>query len=323
MKKFRIVMTGSTWPDAYKKLQENCVIKQWEGEGPIPRDLLLQWLNDADGLFSTNDVKVDDELLAAAPNLRVVVQSSVGYDNIDISACTRRGVPFGNTPGVLVDATADLTFGILLTAVRRIHEGWDIVKSGKWATEGVGHLFGQDMQGKTLGIVGMGAIGSAVSKRARAFGLNVLYYNRTKRSDEDILQVQYASLNQLLEKSDFVIALVPLSEHSREMFGKEQFALMKRSAYFVNAARGGIVNTEALYQALVNKEIAYAALDVTDPEPIGADHPLLTLPNILITPHIGSATYETRNRMANLSVDNLLAGLNGVAMPACVNPIQK
>jgi glyoxylate reductase len=311
----KVVLTGKTWPIPYAKLQEHCDLKEWAGPGPIPRELLMEWLEDAEGLLSVgHGIKVDEELLKAAPKLKVVAQSGVGYDNIDVAACTMKGVPFGNTPGVLVEATADLTFGILLSAMRRIHEGWSWVRTGQWR-----EVMGTDLYGKTLGIYGMGDIGAAVAKRAKASGMQIIYHNRTRKQDDGQLGARYVSFDGLLEEADCIVVLVPLSDQSRGMFGKEQFDRMKKSAYFVNASRGPVVQTEALYDALKHNKIAYAALDVTDPEPIPGDHPLLGLPNILITPHIGSATFETRNRMAMLAVDNLLAGLAKKALPACVN----
>lgn len=312
----KVVLTGKTWPIPFAKLQEHCDVLHWEGPGPIPRELLKEWLEDAEGLLSVNHgTKVDEDLLDAAPKLRVIAQSGVGYDNIDVAACTKKGIPFGNTPGVLVEATADLTFGILLSAMRRIHEGWGWVRTGQWR-----EVMGTDLYGKTLGIYGMGDIGSAVAKRAQASGMQIIYHNRTRKQDDGQLGARYVSFDGLLEEADCIVVLVPLSDQSRGMFGKEQFDRMKRTAYFVNASRGPVVQTEALYDALKDNKIAYAALDVTDPEPLPGDHPLLGLSNILVTPHIGSATYETRNSMAMLAVDNLLAGLAKKALPACVNP---
>ncbi|TXK74159.1 D-glycerate dehydrogenase [Paenibacillus sp. N3.4] len=318
MAAYKVVLTKETWPAAMTRIEQHCEVKLWKEAEPIPRKLLLEWVKDAEGLLCAGDIQVDEELLTHAPGLRVVAQSMVGYDNIDIDACTRRGIPFGNTPGVLVEATADLTFALLLSAARRIHECWDFVRSGNWGSD-ARPPYGVDLFGKTLGIVGMGDIGSAVARRARASGLNIIYYNRSKRMDDTLLEARYVDFSELLEESDFIICLVPLSNRSRGMFGAAEFARMKPSAYFINAARGAIVNTVALYEALKSKQIAYAALDVTDPEPISGDHPLLSLPNILITPHVGSATYETRNRMADLAADNLLAGLLRQALPTCVN----
>ncbi|PES91415.1 D-glycerate dehydrogenase [Priestia megaterium] len=315
MGKYKVVMSGKTWPNAYEKLAEHCDIQMWEGEGKIPQETLRDWLRDADGFFNIGHITVDEELLEAAPNLRVISQSGVGYDSVDVEACTKKGVPFSNTPGVLVEATADLTFGLLLSAARRIHEGYEKVKQGNWET-----VFGVDLFGKTLGIVGMGDIGSAVARRAKASGMNIVYHNRSRKHEaEKELDAVYLSFEELLYTADCIVCLVPLSNESKGMFGEEEFKAMKSSAYFVNAARGGLVNTEALYEALKNEEIAYAALDVTDPEPLPADHKLLQLSNVLVTPHIGSATYETRNRMADLAVQNLLLGLEKKPLVTCVN----
>ncbi|MCM3643933.1 MULTISPECIES: 2-hydroxyacid dehydrogenase [Priestia] len=315
MGKYKVVMSGKTWPNAYEKLAEHCDIQMWEGEGKIPEETLRDWLRDADGFFNIGHITVDEELLEAAPNLRVISQSGVGYDSVDVEACTKKGVPFSNTPGVLVEATADLTFGLLLSAARRIHEGYEKVKQGNWET-----VFGVDLFGKTLGIVGMGDIGSAVARRAKASGMNIVYHNRSRKHEaEKELDTVYLSFEELLQTADCIVCLVPLSNESKGMFGEAEFKAMKNSAYFVNAARGGLVDTEALYEALKNEEIAYAALDVTDPEPLPADHKLLQLSNVLVTPHIGSATYETRNRMADLAVQNLLLGLEKKPLVTCVN----
>lgn len=311
-----MVLTEKTWPAPYAKLTEHCNVQLWEGNGPIPREVLLEWIEDADGLLSVgHSLRVDEQLLNAAKKLRVIAQVGNGYDNIDVAACTKKGIPFGNTPGVLAEATADLTFGILLSAMRRIHEGWQLVKAGQWQ-----EVMGSDLYGKTLGIVGMGDIGTAVAKRAKASGMQIIYHNRTRKQSDEQVGAKYVSFHALLEEADCVVVLVPLSEHTKGMFGKKQFARMKNTAYFVNASRGLVVQTDALYEALQQKEIAYAALDVTDPEPLPSDHSLLSLPNVLVTPHIGSATYETRNRMAMLAVDNLLAGLSNQALITCVNP---
>ena len=318
MSQYNVVMTGKLLKPAEEKIFANCNVKQWEQVEPIPRELLYDWLKEAEGLVVTSNIHVDDELLKHAPNVRVIAQAAVGYDNIDVDACTRYGVPFGNTPGVLVETTADLAFALLLSATRRIHEGWNFVRDGKWIP-GKSLPFGFDLYGKTLGIVGMGQIGAAVARRAHAFGMKIVYSNRNRRSDETEIGAKYLSFDDLLEQADCIIVLTPLTDETRGLFGKEQFAKMKPSAYFVNVARGPVVDTSALIDALKNGEIAYAALDVTDPEPLPVDHPLLQLENILVTPHIGSATTETRSSMALLTADNLLAGLAGQPLPACVN----
>jgi len=318
MNKYKVVMTGGLMTPALERIEKACDVRRWEKAGPIPQSILVDWLKDAEGLVATGNVQVNEELLQHAPKLKVIVQAAVGYDNIDIRACTRRGILFGNTPGVLVDATANLAFSLLLCGTRRIHEGWEFVRTGSW---GAGHAIslGIDLAGKTLGIVGMGQIGAGVAKRAKTFGMNVIYYNRSRRPDDEAIGATYQPFDALLNTADFIIVLAPLSEETRGLFGREQFQKMKSTAYFINVARGPIVDTDALVDALQTGKIAYAALDVTDPEPLPGDHPLLKLPNILITPHIGSATKETRIAMAQLTADNLLAGLSGQPLLACVN----
>jgi len=318
MNKYKVVMTGGLLTPALERIQKECNVKQWKEVGPIPREILFDWLKDAVGLIVTGNIQVDEELLQHAPELKVIAQAAVGYDNIDIAACTRHGILFGNTPGVLVNATADLAFSLLLCSARRIHEGWDFVRAGSWRP-GYNMPFGIDLAGKTLGIVGMGQIGAAVAKRAKVFGMDVIYYNRNRRLDDNKIGATYESFDVLLDKADCVIVLTPLSQETRGLFGREQFARMKSTAYFINVARGPVVDTEALLDALQTGKIAYAALDVTDPEPLPGDHPLLRHPNVLITPHIGSGTMETRTAMAQLTADNLLAGLAGKPLPACVN----
>ncbi|MBP2637829.1 MAG: ghrB 2 [Firmicutes bacterium] len=315
MSKYKVVVTGAVLPSALSALEEQCEIYRWNNNEP---DETAKRLQAAEGLFVASKIQINEALLAGAPNLRVIAQPAVGYDNIDIAACTRHKIPFGNTPGVLVEATADLTFGLLLTSARRIHEGWDWVRAGKWH-QGLPLPFGVDLYNKTVGIVGMGAIGTAVAKRAQASGMKVIYNNRNPRPDEELLKAEYRTFDQLLAEADFIVVLTPLTEESRGRFGAKEFAQMKSTAYLINASRGPVVDTQALYAALSTKQIAYAALDVTDPEPIPADHPLLKLPNLLITPHIGSATMETRNKMALLAAENILLGLAGKPLVTCVN----
>jgi len=320
MKLGKIVMTSRPLPEADRWIRQHCEVKSWDEPGIMPRELLFEWLADADGLMSVSaqPAKVDEELLAHAPKLRVVSQSSVGYDNVDVAACTKRGIPFGNTPGVLTEATADLAFILVMCAARRIKENIEIVQKGAW-TKTVDIPLGVDLYGKTLGIVGMGQIGSAVARRGKACGMKIIYHNRRRRSPEEEAGAEYVSFSDLLCLSDFIVVLIPLSSESRLMFRREQFARMKKTAYFINAARGGIVETEALYEAVRDGIIAGCALDVTDPEPIPADHPLVYMPNVLITPHIGSATMETRNRMAMLAAENLVLGVEKKPLKTCVN----
>ncbi len=315
MAKYKVVVTGDILPSALAALEEQCEVRQWNKNAPAESAKLLQ---DAEGLFVAGKIQVNETLLASAPKVRVIAQPAVGYDNIDLAACTSRKIPFGNTPGVLVEATADLTFALLLTAARRIHEGWDWVRKGKWH-QGMQLPFGVDLYNKTVGIVGMGAIGSAVARRAQASGMKVIYHNRHPRSDQELIKAEYRTFDQLLAEADFIVVLTPLTAESQGRFGVKEFAQMKPTAYFINASRGPVVDTQALYTALAERQIAYAALDVTDPEPLPPDHPLLKLPNILVTPHIGSATTETRNKMAILAAENILLGLARKPLLTCVN----
>jgi len=315
----KVVVTGPIRPVALDLLRAHCDVRIWESLEPAPNEWLKANLADADGLFLTFNMRLDERLLSYAPRLKVAAQAAVGYDNVDVAACTRRGIPFGNTPGGLVDATADLAFALLLCSMRRVTDGWDMVRRGEW--KNIFQIpFGVDLAGKRLGIVGMGQIGAAVAQRAKAFKMHVQYTNRRRRPDDEDIGAQFVPLDQLLATSDAIVVLTPLTEETRGMFGEREFRMMKPTARFINVARGPIVQTDALVKALKEGWIAYAALDVTDPEPIPADHPLLQLPNVLITPHIGSATDETRDRMALLAAENLLAGLFGRPLPACVNP---
>lgn len=321
MKLGKIVMTGKPMPEADAWIRNQCEVQSWDQPGLMPRQLLLEWLSDADGLMSVGGqpIKIDDELLFHAPKLRVIAQSSVGYDNVDVEACTSHGVPFGNTPGVLTEATADLTYLLVLAAARQLKESVAIVQEGRWA-QTTKIPMGIDLYGKTLGLVGLGQIGSAVARRAKASGMNIIYYNRRRRNPEEENGAIYVEFGELLKKSDVIVVLVPLNEDSRGLFGAGEFGKMKKTAFFINAARGAIVKTEELYVAIRDGVIAGCALDVTDPEPIRADHPLLQLPNVFVTPHIGSATLETRNSMAMLAAENLILGLEKKPLKTCVNP---
>lgn len=313
-----VVIVGRVLPIIHELLRDKTNVTLLEEVSPSTTANLEKALLTADGILSTSALSINEALLRKSPRLKVISQPSVGVDNIDLAACTRHKIPVGHTPGVLVEATADLAFGLLLNAARRIPDGWNFVRSGAW-THGHSLPLGIDLYGKTLGIVGMGHIGVAVAKRAQASGLTIIYHNRHPRRDDLALDTTYVPFDELLAKSDFVLILVPLTAESTHLFGKIQFLKMKPTAYLINAARGKIIDSEALYIALKKGDIAFAALDVTDPEPLPASHPLLTLPNILITPHIGSATRETRDAMARLAVENMLNGLVGKSLIACAN----
>ena len=321
MKLGKIVMTGLPMPVADEWIRERCEVISWDQPGAMPRKLLEEWLADAEGLLSVGSqaIRIDAELLRHAPQLRVIAQSSVGYDNVDIAACTAAGIPFGNTPGVLTEATADLAFLLVMCAARRIKESLAIVREGGWKPS-VQLPLGVDLYGKTLGLVGMGQIGSAVARRAQACGMKILYHNRRRKPAGEEGGAIYAGFDELLVQSDFIVVLTPLNAESRGLFSREQFAKMKRTAYFINAARGAIAATEDLYEAVRDGVIAGCALDVTDPEPLPPDHPLNGLPNAFILPHIGSATQETRDAMALLAAENITLGLQRKPLKTCVNP---
>jgi glyoxylate reductase len=275
---------------------------------PAPADLHAA-CRDADGLLCLLTDRVDAELLDAAPRLRAVSVMAVGVDNVDLAACSARGVQVGNTPGVLTETTADLAFALLLAAARRIVDGEAAVRAGDWLTWEPGAFLGEEVHGATLGVVGMGRIGSAVARRAEGFGMRVL---GVRSSTDD--------LHDVLAESDFVSLHVPLGDATRGLIGEPELRSMKPAAILVNTARGPVVETDALVRALREGWIAGAALDVTDPEPLPRDHPLLATGRAIVTPHIGSASRPTRELMASMAVDNLLAALRGERMPHLVNP---
>jgi glyoxylate reductase len=307
---------------AWNKLVDVCAVESWDEEYPPPYDLLVEKVADKEGLVCLLTDKIDANLMAAAPHLKVISQIAVGYDNIDVQAATKHHILVGNTPGVLTEATADFAFALLTSAARRVVEGMDYVRHDKWKTWGLTLLLGQDIYGATLGIVGMGRIGQALAKRAAGFDMRILYFSRQRKPElEAAYGAEFVDLDALLQESDYISLHVNLTEETRGMIDADAFARMKETAVLINTARGPIVDTDALYHALTNVQIAYAALDVTDPEPLSADHKLLTLPNIIIAPHIASATITSRTKMALMAVDNLIAGVNGEPLPFPVNDI--
>jgi glyoxylate reductase len=284
----------------------------WEHDEPVPREILLQEIHETDALLCMVSERIDEDLLSHAPRLQIVANMAVGYDNVDVPALTRRGIIFTNTPGVLTETTADLAFALILTIARRIGEGERLVRSGHWPTWSPFVFLGTDVHHATLGIVGLGRIGAEVAKRAQGFDMRVLYTNRGRNSKaEEQFGCTWVDLPTLLRESDFVVVLVPLSSETRHLLSTPQFNLMKRTAFLINAARGPIVDQHALYEALRDGVIAGAALDVTDPEPIPREDPLLMLENCLIVPHIGSASIATRTRMAALAAENIATFLSG------------
>lgn len=285
----------------------------WHSESePVPRKLLMKEALKATALLTMLSDKVDEELLENAPNLKVVANLAVGYDNIDVKAASERGVTVCNTPDVLTETTADLTFALMLATARRITEAQGFVKEGRWQSWSPFLLAGADVHHKTIGIVGMGKIGQAVARRARGFGMEILYHNRTRHMEaEQELGTAYSSFEQLLEESDYVVCLTPLTDATRHLFDYDAFKRMKKSAFFINVGRGQVVDEEALIAALHHNEIAGAGLDVFYEEPIGSDHPFLHFPQVVAIPHIGSASVETRTTMIKLCRDNIVAVLQG------------
>src|SRR5579883_1303093 len=299
-----------------------CEVDLWPDRLPPPADELKRRVQGCDGLVSLLTDRIDSTLLDAAPKLKVVSNYAVGFNNVDVPACTARGIPVGNTPGVLTDATADIAVTLLLAAARRLGESAADAKAGRWLTwEPTGWL-GRDLVGKTVGIVGMGRIGFATARRLHhGWGMRVLYTARGPKPEADAdLGARRVDLDTLLAESDFVSVHADLNPTTTRLFGREAFAKMKPTAVFVNTARGGHVDQAALAEALRAGTIFAAGLDVTDPEPLPPDHELYSLPNCVIAPHVASATVGTRDAMARMCADNLLAGLAGRPLPFCVNP---
>ena len=317
----KVYVTRLLPQQAMERIRSSCALEVWEGELPPPRDILLEKVRDVEGLLCLLTDKVDSELMSKAPKLRVISNFAVGYDNIDVAEATKRGIVVGNTPDVLTETTADFTFAMIMAAARRVVEGDKQVREGKWKTWGPLTLLGVDVHNATLGIVGLGRIGAAVARRAKGFGMEVLYHGLTRKEQmEKDLGIQYVGLHKLLPESDFVTLHTSLTSVTYHLIGSKELAEMKETGVLVNTARGSIVDNMALYEALRDRRIAFAALDVTDPEPLPADHPLLTLRNVIITPHIASATVATRTEMALMAADNLIAALNGKKPPHVVNP---
>ena len=278
-------------------------------------------LPQADALLTMLTVPVDETLLAKAPRLRILSQMAVGVNNIDLSACTIRGIPVGHTPGVLTAATADLAMTLLLAAARRLPEASADARAGRWGTWSPIGWIGAELEGATLGIIGMGRIGLATAKRAKAFGMNILYHSRSEHPEaHTTVNAHWVELDELLQRCDFVSLHTPLTDATHHLINADTLRQMKPSAILINTARGGVIDQVALEAALRHGTIRAAALDVTDPEPLPPTHPLYTLPNCLIAPHIGSATERTRRRMAERACVNLLAGLRGERIPFCANP---
>ncbi|MCP8617756.1 2-hydroxyacid dehydrogenase [Salirhabdus salicampi] len=283
-------------------------------ETPVDSGTLQREIEKADGLFTTLPDRIDRETIDKAKNLKVIANLAVGFDNIDVEYAKEKGIVVANTPDVLTETTADLTFGLLMASARRLVEANRYVVEGKWKEWSPLLLAGTDVYGKTIGIVGMGRIGEAVARRAKGFNMDVLYYNRSRKPGAEAeLEAQYTSFDDLLKQSDYVVCLTPLTPETKDLFNREAFQKMKNSAIFVNASRGATVDEDALYDALKNGDITAAGLDVFREEPVDPSHPLLTLSNVTALPHIGSASYETRYTMMKLTLENIQLVLQGKA----------
>ncbi len=306
----RVFVTRELPGPALARLQAAHDTTVWAGSEPPSYEHLREQVAHADALLSLLSDRIDADLLASSPNLKVVANYAVGYDNIDVDAATANGVAVGNTPDALTEATADLAFALLMAAARRIPEAAAFARSGQWKTWDPAGFLGHDVYGQTLGIIGLGRIGQAVARRGAGFGMEVLTTETRDRSN----------LEHLLRRSDFVSIHLPLTEGTRNLVGAAELELMKPTAILINTARGGIVDRDALAQALHTGRIAGAAMDVTLPEPLPPEDPLWQAPNLLVVPHIGSATWSARERMTEIAVENILAGLEGRPLPYQVPP---
>lgn len=313
MEKDRIFITRKIPEHLLEPYTDMFDFSMWENEEePVPKEVLFQEAEQADGLICMVSEKVDKALIEHGKRLKVIANVAVGYDNIDVEEATKRGIIVTNTPDVLTETTADLGFALLMATARRIIEANKFIAENRWREWGPFLLAGADIHHKTIGIVGMGRIGEAIARRANGFSMSVLYHNRSRRPEaEKYIGAQYVSFEELLERSDFVVSVVPYSKESHEMFDKQAFAKMKKSAIFINISRGGVVDEQALYNALKNKEIAAAGLDVFAKEPIGSDSPFMALDNCVCLPHIGSASVETREKMITLALENVKGTLCG------------
>ncbi|MGB2814213.1 MAG: D-glycerate dehydrogenase [Dehalococcoidales bacterium] len=316
----RVFVTRTVAQEAIELLSKYAEVDAWEPIESIPREEFIRRIADVDGILQWGGDPIDGPAMDAAPKLKVIANVSVGYNNIDVEAATKRGIKVSNTPGVVTGSTADLAFALILTISRRLVEMSDIVKNGEWREFGPMEILGHDVHGKTLGIIGMGRIGAAVAQRARGFDMKVLYYNRHRRLDEAEYGGEYVEdIPTLLGRSDIVSIHVPLGKETRHLIGARELSFMKPTAILVNTARGAVVDQQALYEALKRKQILAAALDVTDPEPMSPYDPMLKLDNVIVLPHIGTQTLATSTNMSIMGAQNLIAGLKGEPMPNCVN----
>ena len=322
MPKPRVFVTREIFSDALDDIRNKADLDLWTDELPPPRDELIERATGVDGILCLLTDKIDREFMdAAGPRLKVISQIAVGFDNIDVHEATKRGIPVGNTPEVLTQTTADAAWALMLSAARRIGESERAARAGKWRTWHPLHYLGQDVYGTTLGIIGMGRIGFQVAKRSIGFDMKVIYHDVVRQDRyESQLPMEYVDMDTLLARSDFVSIHTVLNESTYHLIDARALSKMKRNAVVVNAARGPVIDPKALYEALRSGQISAAGLDVTEPEPIPVDDPLLTLDNCVIVPHIASASVSTRREMSRIAAANLLNGIDGERLVTCVNP---
>jgi len=322
MAKPRVFVTRMMAQEALDLIAQHTEMRVWQEELPPPYEVLKEEAKMANALVTMVEDRVDKGLIESAPNLKVISQMAVGYDNIDVQEATRRGIPVGHTPGVLSKTVADFAFALILATARRVVESDKFARQGRWHCWHPRAFLGHDVYGATLGIVGLGGVGIEVARRAQGFDMEILYYDVVRRPEaEERYNLRYVpDIPSVLRSADIVTLHVPLMPETHHLIGEKELAMMKPTALLINTARGPVVDPKALYQALKNGVIAGAGIDVTEPEPIPPDDPLLELDNLVITPHIASASYATRTRMAMMAAENLLTALRGEVPPHCVNP---
>lgn len=323
MKKPKVFITRLIPEEGLRMITDFCEADIWSEDLPPPREILLHRVQKAAGLLALLTDRIDSEVMeAAGPPLKVISNYAVGFDNVDIDEANRRRIPVGNTPGVLTDTTSDFAFALLMSAARRVAEADNFTRAGRWKTWGPKLLLGHDVTGATLGIIGFGRIGQGMAKRAKGFDMKILCHDPhcSEESYAGETEAKWVDLDTLYREADFITIHTPLTRETHHMVNEEAFRKMKPTAILINTARGPVVDPKALYQALIHGEIAGAALDVTDPEPLEPESPLLQLNNIIITPHIASGSVATRSKMASMAAANLIAGLKGQRLPHCVNP---
>jgi lactate dehydrogenase-like 2-hydroxyacid dehydrogenase len=315
----RVFVTRKLPGPGLELLREKAVVEIWSGDNPPPRDVIIDRIGRIDGLLCLLTDHIDAEIIgAASQHLRVISNYAVGFDNIDIAAATSRHIPVGNTPGVLTETTADLAFSLMMAAARRIVEGADLARAGKWKSWSPTLLLGQDIHHSTLGILGMGRIGRAMVNRAQGFDMNVIFHTANPNSDVPA-NARSVTFDELLVESDFLSLHVPLTDATHHIIDRDSLRKMKKTSVLINTSRGPVVDHAALHKALEENQIAYAALDVTEPEPLPDGHKLYAQNSCLIVPHLGSASVATRSKMAEMATRNLIAGLQNKKLPNCVN----